>query len=88
MVIWQHMFSMPVTRTLWSREFQLTAPQSTRYRHTKYMLLHNHNGLIILLNILIELRTGQCAIPNNPVDSFTYFLLMMTMMIVIIAMMV
>jgi len=35
-----------------------------------------------------ELDTGPCTIPNNPVDSFTYFVLMMTMVIVIIVMMI
>ena len=43
--MWQHMFSMPAMPT-----------RSTHYRHTKHMLPHNHDGLIILftfLNILI-----------------------------------
>ena len=52
MVMWQHMFSMPVMLTVWRRELelrvQLTSPHSTHYRHTKHMLPHNHNGLIIL----------------------------------------
>ena len=29
-------------------EVQLTSPHSTHYRHTKHMLPHNHDGLIIL----------------------------------------
>ena len=33
-----------VTRTVWSRELQLTAPHSTRYMHTKHMLPHKHDG--------------------------------------------
>jgi len=41
-VIWQHMFSMPVMRTVWRRE--LTPPHSAHYRHTKHMLPHNHDG--------------------------------------------
>ena len=43
--MWQHMFSMPVMPTVWKRE--LTPPHSRHYRHTKHMLPHNHDGLII-----------------------------------------
>ena len=39
-VIWQHMFSMPVIRTVW----RLMPPHSMHYRHTKHMLPHNHDG--------------------------------------------
>ena len=35
------------------RSSQLTSPHSTHYRPTKLMLPHSHDGLIILLNILI-----------------------------------
>ena len=59
-VVWQHMFSMHVMRTecclLGSvytpsnkqHSVQLTAPHSTHYMHTKHMLPHNHDELIIL----------------------------------------
>ena len=47
------MFSMPVMRTVWRRELELTSPHSTHYGHSKHVLPHNHDGLIILLNILI-----------------------------------
>jgi predicted patatin/cPLA2 family phospholipase len=58
-VIWQRMFNMPVMRTVWRRALdwmlfvsiqhsvQHTSPHSTHYRHTKHMLPHNHDGLII-----------------------------------------
>ena len=45
-VIWQHMFSMPVMCTVWRRE--LMSPHSMHDRHTKHMLPHNHDGLIVL----------------------------------------
>jgi hypothetical protein len=41
-VVWQHMSSVPVMRTVWRRELD-----STHYRHTKHMLPHNHDGLTI-----------------------------------------
>ena len=50
-VTWQHMFSMHVMLTVWRRELE-----SRHYRHTKHMLPHNHDVIIILfkfLNILI-----------------------------------
>jgi len=40
-VMWQHMFSMPVMCTVWRRE--LTPPHSTHYRHPKHTLPHNHD---------------------------------------------
>jgi len=53
-VMWQHTLSMSVMRTTWTRDLdwlhsvQITCPRSTHYRHTKRMLPHNHDGLIIL----------------------------------------
>jgi len=41
-VMWQHMFSMLVMRTVWRRE--LTPPHSKHYKHNKPMLPHNHDG--------------------------------------------
>ena len=38
--MWQHMFSMPVMRTVWRRELD-------------WMLPHNHDGWYYFLNILI-----------------------------------
>jgi len=43
-LIWQHMFSMPVMRIMWRRDLEVTPPHSTHYRHTKHMLPHNHGG--------------------------------------------
>ena len=53
--MWQHMLSMSVMRTMWTA-VQITSSHSTHYKHTKHMLPHNDDGLIILfkfLNILI-----------------------------------
>ena len=42
-----------VMRTAWRRELesQRTSPRSTHYRHTKHMLPHNLDGLLILFKI-------------------------------------
>jgi hypothetical protein len=53
------------TITAWRRELgsvQLMSPRSTHYRHTKHMLPHNHDGLIIrfkFLNILVVLNSDE-----------------------------
>ena len=61
--MWQHMFSMHVTRTVWSRE--LMAPHSTRYMHTKHMLPHNHDGLTILFKYLNSFKYQQLRQRNK-----------------------
>ena len=46
-VMWQHMFSVPVMRTVWRVELDSTQ-YALRITHTKHTLPHNHDGLIIL----------------------------------------
>jgi hypothetical protein len=67
--MWQHVFSVPVMRTAWRRELD---SRSTHYRHTKHMLPHNHDGLIIsfkFLNILIVFNISNIEKEINKKNS-------------------